>query len=232
MRYESIVEGRFLSRPNRFIAMVEVGGKTEVCHVKNTGRCKELLIEGATVFLQKSDNPARKTKFDLISVIKNDILINMDSQAPNHVFREWVENRGCFHGITLIKPECKYKNSRFDFYLEAEGKGHFIEVKGVTLEKDGVLMFPDAPTQRGVKHIRELMDAVKDGYGGHIFFVAQMENCRYFTPNRETHAAFADALTVAREHGVQVHCVNCIVTRETLEIQGFVPIELNKMEEE
>ena len=190
------------------------------------------LIPGATVFLQRAENPERKTKFDLITVIKNGKLINMDSQAPNKVFHEWLERSGHFPEVTRIKPECKYKNSRFDFYVEAEGKRHFVEVKGVTLEEDGVLMFPDAPTERGVKHLRELVAAAKEGYGGHIFFVAQMEDCRYFVPNEKTHAAFADALREAEEQGVKVHCLNCIVTRDSLEIEGFVPVELNKTEEE
>lgn len=226
MQYQNMVKGRFLSRPNRFIALVEIDGQTEVCHVKNTGRCKELLTEGASVWLEKSNNPERKTQYDLITVMKQGKLINMDSQAPNKVFGEWIGNSGYFKDITLIKPECKYKNSRFDFYIEASGEKHFIEVKGVTLEDEGVLMFPDAPTERGVKHLRELMDAVKDGYGGHIFFVAQMEECDYFIPNRKTHPAFAETLKEAEEQGVSVHCVNCLVTPDTLNIKNFVPIQL------
>lgn len=232
MQYQKMVVGKFLSRPNRFIAMVEIDGQAEVCHVKNTGRCKELLPEGATVWLEESNNPSRKTKYDLITVMKQGRLINMDSQAPNKVFGEWVKESGFFKDITLIKPECKYKNSRFDFYMEASGERHFIEVKGVTLEEDGVLMFPDAPTQRGVKHLRELMDAVEDGYGGHIFFVAQMEDCKYFTPNRKTHPVFAETLKEAEQKGVSVHCLNCIVTPDTLNINTFVPVQLEKMEEE
>ncbi len=225
MQYSDMVEGRFLSRPNRFIAMVEIDGNTEECHVKNTGRCKELLVEGATVYLQKSNNPSRKTKYDLITVIKEGRLINMDSQAPNKVFGEWIEASDYFPEVTLVKPECKYQNSRFDFYIEAGGKKHFVEVKGVTLEEDGVLMFPDAPTERGVKHLRELMEAVKEGYGGHIFFVAQMEECRYFIPNRKTHPEFADTLAEAKEQGVSIHCVNCHVTPDSLRIRDFVPVE-------
>lgn len=232
MQYLDMVKGRFLSRPNRFIAMVEIDGQTEVCHVKNTGRCKELLTDSAEVWLEKSKNPERKTKYDLITVMKQGRLINMDSQAPNKVFEEWVKESGYFEDITFIKPECKYKNSRFDFYIEAAGEKHFIEVKGVTLEKNGVLMFPDAPTERGVKHLRELMDAVEDGYGGHIFFVAQMEDCRYFTPNKKTHPQFAKALKEAEEKGVLVRCVNCSVTEDSLRIKTFVPIQLEKVEEE
>ncbi len=232
MQYGTMVEGRFLSRPNRFIAMVEVDGVSQVCHVKNTGRCRELLPEGARVWLEQSDNPQRKTKYDLITVEKQGRLINMDSQAPNKVFGEWVKESGYFQNITLIKPESKYKNSRFDFYVEADGKKHFVEVKGVTLEEDGVLMFPDAPTERGVKHLKELMDAVGDGYGGHIFFVAQMEDCKYFIPNRKTHPAFADVLLEAKMCGVQVHCVSCVVASDALTIKDFVPVQLEKAEEE
>lgn len=226
MQYQNMVKGKFLSRPNRFIAMVEINGQVEVCHVKNTGRCKELLTEGATVWLEESQKPERKTKYDLITVMKQGKLINMDSQAPNKVFHEWIKESGYFKDITWIKPECKYKSSRFDFYVEASGEKHFVEVKGVTLEEDGVLMFPDAPTERGVKHLRELMDAVRDGYGGHIFFVAQMEECRYFTPNQKTHPAFAETLKEAEENGVFVHCVNCLVTEDTLKVKTFVPIHL------
>lgn len=226
MNYNNICEGIFLSRPNRFIAYVEIDGKTEVCHVKNTGRCKELLIPGAKVYLEKSDKAERKTKFDLICVEKGDILINMDSQAPNKVFYEWAKTSEYFNNITLIKPECRYKNSRFDFFIEANGEKIFVEVKGVTLEENGILMFPDAPTERGVKHITELTDAVKNGYRGCIFFVAQMKPCRYFTPNRETHPEFADALSLAEKSGVEVRCVNCTVTKDTLCIDSFVDVEL------
>lgn len=226
MKYNNIYEGTFISRPNRFIAHVEIDGKTEVCHVKNTGRCRELLIPGVKVYLEKSDKPERKTKFDLICVKKGDILINMDSQAPNKVFYEWAKKGEYFKNITLIKPECKYKNSRFDFYIEADGEKIFVEVKGVTLEENGVLMFPDAPTERGVKHINELAIAVENGYKGYIFFVAQMKPCKVFTPNRITHPEFADALKKAAQAGVEVRCVNCIVTPDTLEIYDFVEIEL------
>ena len=226
MHYPDIVEGKFLSRPNRFIAMVEIGGNEEVCHVKNTGRCKELLTEGATVYLQESKNPERKTKYDLITVVKQGRLINMDSQAPNKVFGEWIEKCGYFSNVTLVKAERKYGNSRFDFYIEADGKKHLVEVKGVTLEEDGILMFPDAPTERGVKHLHEMMDAVKEGYGGHIFFVAQMEDCRYFVPNRKTHPEFADSLRNAKDGGVMVHCVNCQVTPNSLVIRDFVPVKI------
>ena len=161
MKYENIIKARFISRPNRFIAEVEIDGNIEIAHVKNTGRCKELLTEGTTVYVQKSDNPARKTKYDLITVVKNGMLINMDSQAPNKVFGEWVSQGNFAANVDLIKPECKYGNSRFDFYIEAGGRKIFAEIKGVTLEEEGIVMFPDAPTERGIKHIKELCECVK-----------------------------------------------------------------------
>lgn len=226
MRYHNMFEGVFLSRPNRFIAEVEIGGKVCICHVKNTGRCKELLVQGVRVLVQKVEAPQRKTAYDLIAVYKENILINMDSQAPNKVVREWLNRGGYFQNVTHIKPECRYQNSRFDFYVEADGEKHFMEVKGVTLEQNGVLKFPDAPTERGVKHIRELMEAVKAGFGGHILFVAQMEPCSYLVPNQETHPEFADTLRQAEEHGVKVCCVNCTVTEDSLEILDFVPVRL------
>lgn len=226
MKYNNVLKGTFLSRPNRFIALVEIDGTTEICHVKNTGRCKELLVPGANVYLEKSDKPERKTKFDLICVEKGDILINMDSQAPNKVFYEWAKMGDYFKNLTLIKPECKYKNSRFDFYIEANGEKIFVEVKGVTLEENGILMFPDAPTERGVKHINELSDAVKNGYRGCIFFVVQMKPCKYFTPNQKTHPEFANALRKAAKAGVEVRCVNCRVSPDTLIADSFVDVKL------
>lgn len=226
MKYKRIREGKFISRPNRFIANIEIDGKTQVCHVKNTGRCKELLVPGVAVYVQETENPERKTKYDLISVYKDGKLINMDSQAPNKVFGEWAQNSGYFKNITLIKPECKYKNSRFDFYIEADGRKIFVEVKGVTLENDGVVSFPDAPTERGVKHIKELEEAVENGYDACIFFIIQMTDCRYFVPNKATHPEFADALVSAGNSGVDIKALNCIVTPETLEAFRFVEIHL------
>lgn len=225
MKYKNTVKGRFLSRPNRFIANVEIDGKVCVCHVKNTGRCKELLTEGAEVILEVSDNPARKTAYDLVAVYKGDLLINMDSQAPNRAVGEWIVAGG-FDGVTLVKPECRYGGSRFDFYVEAKGKKIFAEVKGVTLEDDGVVMFPDAPTERGVKHLHELCDAAENSYGAYVFFVVQMERCKYFTPNVKTHPEFAQALREAQENGVCVRALNCKVTEDTLEIIGDIPVEL------
>ena len=225
MKYKNIVKGRFVSRPNRFIANVEIDGRRCVCHVKNTGRCRELLTEGAEVLLEVSDNPNRRTAYDLVAVYKGDALINMDSQAPNRVLGEWIASGG-FEDVTYVKPECTYGGSRFDFYVEADGIKIFAEVKGVTLEEDGVVMFPDAPTERGVKHLRELTDAVKNGYGAYVFFVVQMETCSYFTPNVKTHPEFAKALGEARENGVCVRALNCKVTEDSLEIIGDIPVVL------
>ncbi len=226
MKYNNIYPGKFISRPNRFIANIEINGKTEVCHVKNTGRCKELLIEGADVFVQKSDNPLRKTAYDLISVYKNGMLINMDSQAPNKVFFEWATESGYFGNVTLLKPEFKYKNSRFDFYIESGNRKILIEVKGVTLENDGVVSFPDAPTERGVKHLNELIDATKNGFEAYVFFIIQLEKCKYFTPNRTNHPEFADVLNNAKNSGVKIVAVNSKVTKNELNINEFVEVVL------
>ena len=226
MKYKKTVIGNFLSRPNRFIAYVEIDGKTEVCHVKNTGRCRELLTDGAGVILEESHNPLRKTKYDLIAVYKSENLINMDSQAPNKVFNEWLNKTDFFGDITLIKPEKTYKNSRFDFYVETVDKKIFIETKGVTLEKDGIVMFPDAPTDRGVKHLNELIDAKNNGYDAYVFFVVQMKKCTIFTPNYETHSEFAKALKKAKENGVGVFALNCDVEEHSLVIDDFIKVLL------
>jgi len=222
MIYERMTEGRFISRPNRFIANIEVDGKEQVCHVKNTGRCRELFVPGARVFVQKSDNPERKTAYDLISVYKGDALINVDSQVPNKVFAEWVKESGFFGNDLFIKPECKYKNSRFDFYIESGKRRIFVEVKGVTLENDGVASFPDAPTERGVKHLCELEQAVEQGYEAYVFFIIQMKECRYFTPNREKHPEFAEALKRAAGKGVKVKALTCNVTPDSICADQFV----------
>jgi len=224
MKYANIKQGTFINRPNRFIAYVEIDGVTELCHVKNTGRCRELLVPGAIVFVQEAQNPERKTKFDLIAVYKGDRLINMDSQAPNQVMKEWLPT--FFPNLSLLKPEARYGSSRFDFYLETEGRKIFAEVKGVTLEENGVALFPDAPTERGVKHLTELCDCVKNGYDAYVFFVVQMEQADYFTPNKKTHPAFADALKQAQKQGVHIVCVNCIVKKDELTIHDFIRIKL------
>lgn len=226
MKYDNILPAVFISRPNRFIALAEIEGKREIIHVKNTGRCRELLTEGARVYVQRSDNPNRKTKYDLISVFKGEELVNMDSQAPNKVFGEWVSSGGFINNLSLIKPECKYINSRFDFYMEADKRKIFVEIKGVTLEENGIVMFPDAPTERGVKHIRELCECIGDGYESYIFFIIQMNHCSFFTPNRITHPEFADALTEAQKKGVNIRALNCIVKPCELEIDGSVEVRL------
>ncbi len=224
MIYNNIKEGRFISRPNRFIANIEIDGRTEVCHVKNTGRCRELLLPGARVFVQEFDTEKRKTKYDLISVYKGDMLVNMDSQAPNKVCGEWLP--GYFGDLQLLKPEARFGSSRFDFYIETLHRKIFAEVKGVTLENDGVVMFPDAPTERGVKHLRELCKAVDEGYEAYVFFVVQMNMARYFTPNSDTHKEFALVLADAKKHGVNICCVNCNVTPRELSIKDFVEVVL------
>ena len=226
MRYGNIVKGKFISRPNRFIANVLVDGREVVCHVKNTGRCKELLTNGAEVILERSDNPQRKTPYDLIAVYKGERLINIDSQAPNKVFGAWLVNSGYFGKPDFLKPECQYKNSRFDFYFESEGRKIFAEIKGVTLEEDGIVRFPDAPTERGVKHLRELIDAKENGYEAFVFFVIQMDSCLYFTPNERTHPEFAEVLREARDKGVELRAMTCRVSEDTLALDSFVEIRL------
>lgn len=218
MKYTDTVKGRFIKRPNRFIAEVELDGRTVTCHVKNTGRCRELLIEGATVILQRAEGGSRRTEYDLIAVYKGDRLINIDSQAPNKVFYEWVKNGFFVEAPTLIRPETVYGDSRFDLYAEAGEKRIFAEVKGVTLEDKGVAMFPDAPTERGVKHLRGLISAVKDGYEAYAVFVIQMENCKYFIPNRATDPDLYNALREAYLSGVKILCLSCTVEEDELTI--------------
>ena len=224
MKYENIFKGVFIERPNRFIAICEINGKKEFCHVKNTGRCKELLVKGATVYLQKSNNPNRKTKYDLIAVYKGDRLINMDSQVVNKVALEFMPK--LFSDIKKIKPEYKYGNSRFDIYLETETEKIFVEVKGVTLEKDGIVRFPDAPTERGVKHLNELQKAVIEGYKAYVLFVVQMSDVNFFEPNRETHPQFADALKQAIENGVIPLAYDCSITPDCIEIRNPILIKI------
>lgn len=194
MHYSNIEKGIFLSRPNRFLAHVAVGGKEVICHVKNTGRCKELLIPNCEVYVQHHNNPNRKTEYSLISVQKGNRLVNIDSQAPNAAVKEWLEQNQVIQHIQNIYPEKKYCDSRFDFYLERKERPAYVEVKGVTLEEDGVVLFPDAPTERGIKHVYELCQCRKNGYDAYIIFVVQMQDVRYFTPNKKTHPAFGQAL--------------------------------------
>ncbi len=226
VKYERIKKGIFKERPNRFIAYVEIDGKTEVCHVKNTGRCRELLVPGATVFVQESDNPERKTRFDVISVYKGKTLFNIDSNAPNKVFFEWARESGYFGTIDIMKPECRYGNSRFDFYIETEGNKIFVEVKGVTLETDGVLKFPDAPTERGAKHLYELARCKEEGYSAYAVFIVQAECGAYFMPNQETDPAFSEALFQAKKAGVNILCLGCSVTADSLTINREIEVRL------
>lgn len=230
MKYNTIEKATFIKRPNRFIAEVSIGGKTEVVHVKNTGRCKELLVDNATVYLEKSSNPLRKTKYDLVGVEKNtdkgSILINMDSQVPNQIAFEWLPKSGLFSKKAKIRREVTFGNSRFDLYVEDGERKAFIEVKGVTLENDGIAMFPDAPTERGVKHLNELVSCLEDGYEAYILFVVQMKGVKLFKPNDITHRAFGDALRDADKSGVNVLAYDCIVTEESIEIRNPVNVKL------
>lgn len=226
MKYKNVVEGRFLERPNRFIAKVEIGDSTERVHVKNTGRCRELLLPGAGVFLEKSHSPKRSTAYDLVAVRKGDRIINMDSQAPNRAVGEWLREGTLFPGTKLVQPEKTYGNSRFDFYIETEDDRIFLEVKGVTLEEEGVVRFPDAPSDRAVKHVQELMQARRAGYRAVVLFVVQMEGVRFFTPNRDTHPEFADALCRAAEEGVEVLAYDCHVTPGAMRVNRPVLVVL------
>lgn len=228
MLYSNIQQGYFLSRPNRFIAHVEINGVTEICHVKNTGRCRELLTERAVVYVQQHDDSKRKTKYSLIAVRKRNLLINMDSQAPNKAVAEWLTEKQPFGEIKVLKPECRHGNSRFDFYLETEKRKIFIEVKGVTLENDGIAMFPDAPTARGVKHLQELTDCLQQGYEAAAIFVIQFTGSKLFTPNYATHPEFAQALRAAQAAGVQVVALECTVTPESMCIGKSVPLQLTE----
>ena len=220
MKYSKIVYGRFADRPNRFIAHVDIGGSIETVHVKNTGRCRELLIEGAEVGLELSDNPQRKTKYDLISVFKKDVgWINIDSQAPNAVVKEWLENgTELFPDISFLKPEYVYGNSRVDFYLECGGRRILLEVKGCTLELDGTGYFPDAPTERGVKHLRELTGALEAGYECYIAFVIAIPGITEVLPNRKMHPEFGEALDAAEKAGVGILYLPCLVSPDELKI--------------
>lgn len=230
MKYKRIVEGVFISRPNRFIAQVIVDGTEQTVHVKNTGRCRELLVEGARVYLSVSDNPARKTKYDLIAVEKvtdrGVLLINMDSQIPNDVVAEWLPQSGLFPNDASIRREYSFGKSRFDFYVEVAERKAFVEVKGVTLEDNGVVSFPDAPTERGVKHIEELISAVEKGYESYIVFVVQMKGVTEFRPNRERHPEFADVLRKAYKSGVKIISLDCFVSPDEMKIDSEIKVNL------
>lgn len=224
MKYQNIVKGRFIARPNRFIAMVEIDGKPTVCHVKNTGRCKELLQEGAEVWVEKSDNPNRKTAYDLICVKKGPQIINMDSQAPNKIAEEWLPNSGLFSPALKLRREVKNGDSRFDLLAEDQGSKTWIEVKGVTLEEDGIARFPDAPTERGIKHIRHLCKLIEGGENAMILFVVQMKGIKHLEPNYRTHPAFGEALKKAQKMGVKILAVDCKVIPGTVVADKMIPI--------
>lgn len=232
MHYTNIHQGTFIERPNRFIAHINIEGSTETVHVKNTGRCAELLRPGASVYVQESDKPGRKTRWDLIAVEKGSRMVNMDSQIPNHLVKEWLEEGNLFQNITRIRPEYTYGSSRFDLYVEADGKKILIEVKGVTLEEDGAVRFPDAPSERAVKHVEELEAAVGEGYEAYVFFVVQMKGVSYFTPNMDTHPAFGEALFNAAKAGVRVMAYDCEVQKDDIRIADEVQVVLKKPEEE
>ena len=225
MRYDNMTPGSFRARPNRFIAHIEIDGAVEICHVKNTGRCRELLVPGCTVWCQRSDNPNRKTKFDLIAVRKGDRLINMDSQAPNKAAGEWLADRGLGE-ISELRPEVRHGDSRYDFSFLKDGKRCFLEVKGCTLEEDGVCAFPDAPTERGAKHIRGLTEAALAGYGAYILFVIQMSDVKYIRPHDETDPAFGAALREAAQNGVHILAMDCAITPDTMDIRLPVLVKL------
>ena len=226
MQYANMIPGIFLSRPNRFIAHVEIEGRQQVVHVKNTGRCRELLPVGARVWCLDAASPNRKTRYDLITVQKGERLINMDSQAPNRVFGEWASTGGFIPSVTAVKREYTYGDSRLDFCLETPEGLHFVEVKGVTLEADNRARFPDAPTERGVKHIRELQRAVEEGHQASLVFVVQMEGIESVSPNDETHPAFGEALRQAEKAGVQILAYDCKVTVDTMNIHEKVEVKL------
>ena len=222
MKYEHVREGKFIERPNRFVARVLLDGREEICHVKNTGRCRELLTPGARVILSLGVGAARKTKWDLIAVWKGDMLINMDSQAPNKVFAEWAQSG--IPGLKHLKPEAQKGNSRFDFYFETETSRGYIEVKGVTLENDGVARFPDAPTARGARHVRELMQCRAEGLEAWVAFVVQMPGMKRMEPNWDTDPEFSRALVEAKAAGVHVVALGCHVEEDALEIAEKVPV--------
>ena len=227
----TVIPARFISRPNRFIALVDVNGRTETVHVKNTGRCRELLVPGATVYLAVAENPTRKTPYDLIAVDKSlpdgrTVTVNMDSQAPNAIAAEWLPVSGLFPETATIRREVTYGDSRFDFCIQTADTTSYLEVKGCTLEQDGVALFPDAPTERGVKHIRELTALAREGSPAYILFIIQMKGTHTFRPNDATHKAFGDALREASAAGVHILAVDCRVIPGTVTVDGYIPVEL------
>lgn len=232
MKYKNTVRAEFCDRPNRFIAHVKINGVMETVHVKNTGRCRELLVPGYPVILEKSDNPARKTAYDLISVCKEGRWINMDSQAPNEAAAEWIQGGGLFPEEVSVYRERKYGNSRFDIYVESPERKAFIEVKGVTLEENNIVRFPDAPTERGLKHVEELAECMQDGYEAYLLFVIQMKDVRKFQPNWNTHHRFGDALKAARKAGVRILAMDCMIGEDFMKIQDPVEVDLEETDAE
>jgi len=224
MIYKNIKKAKFLSRPNRFIAHILIDDKMEMAHVKNTGRCRELLSENADIFVDETNNLNRKTKYDLISVYKGSRLINMDSQIPNKVFSEWAKEGSFIDNIKILKAEQTYKDSRFDFYIETGNKKIFVEVKGVTLEEDGIAKFPDAPTERGLKHINGLIDAKKNGYDAYVIFIIQMSDIKCLTPNYKMHKEFGDTLRKAEKQGVNVIALTSIITKNSIVVEKEIPV--------
>lgn len=236
MRYSHVIQGTFVSRPNRFIAYVTVGGVTETVHVKNTGRCRELLVPGCTVYLAVSDNPARKTKYDLIAVEKRRPdgsvwRINMDSQAPNEAAAEWISSSGLFSPRATVRREVTHKGSRFDFYIEDGDRRAFLEVKGCTLEHGGIAKFPDAPTARGVKHLRELTDCIGEGYEAYVLIVIQMKGVMEFRPNDDTDPDFGEAMREAQAGGVRILAVDCRLKPDEMEIDTALAVDLTDRRE-
>lgn len=227
MRYGKVLRGTFLERPNRFLARVEIQGREELCHVKNTGRCRELLVSGAEVYVEESENPGRKTKYDLIAVYKGGMLVNMDSQIPNAVVEEWIQKGNLLKNVAILKRETVFGNSRFDLYAEfGESRRAFLEVKGVTLEQEGIARFPDAPTLRGIKHVDELCRCAAEGYDAYLIFVIQMKGVTSFEPNRATHPEFGDALIRARAAGVRILAADCMVTPTSISLDRQIPVYL------
>lgn len=226
VRYGNIEEGIFIDRPNRFIANVNIAGRIESVHVKNTGRCRELLVPGARVYLDRCDGKKRRTEYDLIAVKKGERLINMDSQAPNAVFRELAESGGFMPGLTYFRGEYRWGGSRIDFYAEAGARRMLIEVKGVTLECGGVVSFPDAPTERGVRHLNELIRAAGEGFECFAVFIVQMDNVKYMVPNDMTHPQFGCAMRAAQAAGVRILAYDCTVTEDGIAIKQPVPVKL------
>jgi sugar fermentation stimulation protein A len=226
MKYNKTVKATFIERPNRFVAKVNLDGEEIYCHVKNTGRCRELLQSGVDVWLEDSENPNRKYRYSLVSVRKGERMVNMDSQAPNKAVGEWLRSEGLFKNINLLKPESRYGSSRFDFYCEYEDKKAFIEVKGVTLENENIVSFPDAPTERGARHVAELIKCIKDGYEAYIIFVVQMKNVMHFTPNEDHDPVFAGTLRKAQQEGVNIVAVDCFVSDNEMRIEDFVEVKL------